>query len=164
MPTHSRPIASIDVPRAIQAYRTATNLLSKVGKKQYFTYVHDTGNSKRNSVQELKTADAFAQVAACSYDIIAAATYQAYLDPTIMAQSLQTGAKLQPPDFIRGFFCTKNYRPKETDIGMINNGPFPIIVNTTALKLGTQSLEDYLHGLQSDWSVRHVVVVAISEI
>lgn len=147
MPTNSNTITSADVPDGILAYRTGSNLLSKLDKKQFLAISKAPTTAKEETVQELKIADSFAQIAVCNYDIICAAIYRA-------------------PDsrIIRGFCCTKNHRPNETDAGMINNGQFPIIVNPTPPKLGNKTLETYLRDLQSKWLVQHIVVVTIPEI
>ena len=147
MSVNSNTITSADIPERILAYRTASHLLSKLAKKQYLTYSNGPTTAQEESAQELKIADSFAQVAVCNYDIICAAIYRA-----------------PASGIIRGFCCTKNHRPKETDAGMINNGPFPIIVKPTPLKLGGKPLESYLSDLQSNWLVQHIVVVTIPEI
>lgn len=163
--SHPPSVHCEPIPEGILAFRTSTLILSQLSNKQKSPH-NNVLPAQEDSRREARVADAFACIAVINNEIVSVSTHCSSATQNTLSSA--TGSKTGPASEaqiaqgkkplirprIYGFFCTKNYRPQETDPMMRNESAFPVVVDPIPLAIGKESLETYLRGMQSAWSVQ----------
>jgi hypothetical protein len=165
IPNHTRPASTVsmpdEIPENILVFRTMTTLLAQLPRT---VPIPPTDNFQqpawqfKQTRQELKISDAFAQLAVSQHDVVAVSTVRGWRglglvtcvdqDATeTQAESTSLLAKLR--NVAWRFFITRNDRP---DDPATSSGDYPTIVpSEEPLDLNGRTAYKYMKDLEATW-------------